>query len=186
MQQLRLHVDRKFSAGRKAGYGYRWISLDIGGCLVLSLLYIINSLAKREPKESARGLWTESWPLFTRFHLNKNSKNSANTQKQTQLGHYLFFIFIFIIQVCNRGLVFFFFGKTGKSHPATSGLASQRQTNYQRHTRTSTKTQLCGNCANANAKTLSANANKVRAAAMNQNKPPANRYVRSVSRAKND
>lgn len=109
MQQLRLHVDRKFSAGRKAGYGYRWISLDIGGCLVLSLLYIINSLAKREPKESARGLWTESWPLFTRFHLNKNSKNSANTQKQTQLGHYLFFIFIFIIQVCNRGLVFFFF-----------------------------------------------------------------------------
>jgi len=94
-----------------------------------------------------------------------------------------------IIQVCTRDLVVFYFclvmasTKSRQKHPATSDLGPEMQTKWQRHTRTSTKS----NCV-ATAQTQTQMQMQTKSKSLQNGKQTASKptpHVRSLSRVKN-
>lgn len=116
MQQLRLHVDRKFSAGRKAGYGYRWISVDVWSW-VYCILYI--PLPKESQKRVREGCAPRVGHFSHAFTWTKTQK-TQQTHKNKLNSATIYFsssssLFRFAIAVW-----FFFFFWQNRQKPSSN------------------------------------------------------------------
>jgi len=67
MQQLRLHVDRKFWLAARQ-------DMDIAGCRGLEFIVYMIPLPKESQEESARGLWPRELATFHTLSLEQKLK----------------------------------------------------------------------------------------------------------------